>query len=239
SCQEFIRRLSESVTAEQLLSLPVSTSITVIGCGDPALIGRYAEATRCGFDILTDPSGSLYEALGLGRTLALGTRPAYMRKSMLASTLDGIWQAVRCIPEGLALRSGDHRRVGGEFLFEPEPADVVGPERGEPVRPRDREPDRGDDDDDDDDDDAECCCCGREGCGPSREVKRMTWCHRMTTTRDHAEIPELMDVLGLEAHGEEPTGDEKRWSEAPALRKGTGTTMGPRLRELMAERARS
>ncbi len=30
----------------------------------------------------------------------------------------------------------------------------------------------------------------------------MSWCHRMKNTRDHAEIPELMEVLGLDGQGQ-------------------------------------
>jgi hypothetical protein len=29
------------------------------------------------------------------------------------------------------------------------------------------------------------------------------WCHRMATTRDHAEVPELKTVLGLESEAED------------------------------------
>jgi hypothetical protein len=38
---------------------------------------------------------------------------------------------------------------------------------------------------------------------------KIVWCHRMRNTRDHAEIPELRRVLGLE-HGRPPI--RKRWS---------------------------
>ena len=30
------------------------------------------------------------------------------------------------------------------------------------------------------------------------ENERVTWCHRMKNTRDHAEIPEMRRVLGLD-----------------------------------------
>jgi len=53
------------------------------------------------------------------------------------------------------------------------------------------------------------------------EEKTVTWCHRMRTTRDHAEIPELMEILGLDGDGQ-PIKDKKRWSQALRERKGTG-----------------
>lgn len=53
------------------------------------------------------------------------------------------------------------------------------------------------------------------------EEKRVTWCHRMRNTRDHAEIPELREVLGLDGEGV-PGSDRKRWMKALQQRKGTG-----------------
>lgn len=53
------------------------------------------------------------------------------------------------------------------------------------------------------------------------EEKVVTWCHRMRNTRDHVEIPELREVLGLSGGGE-GGGDRKRWEDALGKRKGTG-----------------
>ena len=53
------------------------------------------------------------------------------------------------------------------------------------------------------------------------EEKRITWCHRMKNTRDHAELPELREVLGLDGMGV-PGKDMKRWTKALGERKGTG-----------------
>ena len=53
----------------------------------------------------------------------------------------------------------------------------------------------------------------------------------MKTTRDHAEIPELMEVLGLNGQGK-PISDAKRWSVALQSRKGTGLSMGSKMSEL-------
>lgn len=219
NCQEYLRTLAESITPDALLGLPISTFMVVVGCGDPELIDMYVEATNCPFPIYTDPTRSLFDELGMSKTLAMGTKPAYVKKSMWKSTLDSIGQGLRFVPRGLALKSGDHRQVGGEFLFEP--LDLLTPlstPRGE--RPMAmgsfQDPSSG----------------GREGGddGPVEE-KRVTWCHRMKTTRDHAEMPELMEVLGLDGHGE-PIQDQKRWSKALASRKGMGLSMASQMSKL-------
>jgi hypothetical protein len=65
---------------------------------------------------------------------------------------------------------------------------------------------------------------GKGEVGAEGEDKAVTWCHRMRTTRDHAEIPELMEVLGLDGHGE-PVGDKGLWEKALRERKGTGVSL--------------
>ncbi|PHH81777.1 hypothetical protein CDD82_7883 [Ophiocordyceps australis] len=210
NCQEFLRSLAESVTPDALLRLPISTFVVVIGCGDPALISMYTDATQCPFPIYTDPNHALFDALGMIKTLNLGDRPAYQRRSMVTGIVASIGQALRYVPAGLALRSGDQRQVGGEFLFEPM----------DPVTPLDMA-----------DDEADCGLAGVETKGEPIETKRVTWCHRMRTTRDHAEIPELMEVLGLDGQGE-PIKDGKRWSKALNTRKGTGFTMANQMRRI-------
>ena len=63
------------------------------------------------------------------------------------------------------------------------------------------------------------------------EEKRVTWCHRMKTTRDHVEMPELMEVLGLgkdspqqllQSQRSASLGEKEkqRWSRAVQERKG-------------------
>ncbi|KAG8169084.1 hypothetical protein KVR01_001833 [Diaporthe batatas] len=250
NCQEYLRSLSASITAESLLQLPIPTFIAVVGCGDPALIDMYASETACPFPIYADPTRKLYQELGMIKTLALGTRPAYMNKSILKSSLDSIVQGVKQIKNGLVLKAGDQRQIGGEFLFEP--VDVRSPEVESPshefdrrLKPEDNENSsnngskkgaaQAEEDrlseaakrsratsvvtDNDNDEEEE----------PSLvEEKKVTWCHRMRTTRDHAEIPELMEILGLTGHGK-PSKDQKRWSKALESRKGTGLSMAKRM----------
>ena len=181
----------------------------------------YVDATKCPFPVYTDPTRSLFEELGMTKTLALGPKPAYMKKSMWKSTLDSIAQGLRALPKGNSLKSGDKRQVGGEFLFEP--LDMVTPI----VTPQDERPmtagplyDSGSGSGGRDGDEDDCL-----------EVKHVSWAHRMKTTRDHAEIPELMEVLGLDGHGT-PIKNRKRWSKALELRKGKGLSMAGEMGKL-------
>lgn len=175
------------------------------------------------------------------KTLALGQRPAYMNKSLLKSSLDSIVQGVKQIKSGLAIKGGDQRQIGGEFLFEP--VDLRTPD-GSPVQQFDRRLEANE-------------ARGAKSSGETAatkhsrttsvtdndndeveephlvEEKKVTWCHRMKTTRDHAEIPELMEILGLNGQGK-PIKDQKRWSKALETRKGTGLSMASQMSQKKA-----
>ncbi|KKK20264.1 hypothetical protein ARAM_004106 [Aspergillus rambellii] len=118
SCQEYLRSLLQVINPDFLSRLPVSTSIAVIGCGDPGLIDIYASKSGCDFPIYADPTRKLYTDLGMTTSLALGPRPEYMRKGMVRIVMESIWQCLKQIPSGLAGKGGDSRQIGGEFLFE-------------------------------------------------------------------------------------------------------------------------
>jgi hypothetical protein len=150
---------------------------------------------------------------------------------VLRSSFVSIVQGLKQISRGLALKAGDQKQVGGEFLFEPEdvrsPIASPGSEKqlgalnsaanGQHV--------------------AENSSTTRATHGGSEESeeggpyeeKRVTWCHRMRSTRDHAEMPELMEVLGLDGHGK-PADDQKRWSKALESRKGTGLSLAAQMK---------
>lgn len=66
------------------------------------------------------------------------------------------------------------------------------------------------------------------------EEKRVTWCHRMRNTRDHAEMEELREVLGLDAVEEKKKA--KRRSKK-VERKGTGISLGSRTSTLLSRKA--
>jgi hypothetical protein len=217
NCQDYLRSLSESITTEALLRLPVSTFITVIGCGDPGLIDMYMAETNCPFPIYTDPTRRLFDTLGMVKTLALGERPAYMKKSLMKSVVSSVFQGLKQVKSGLVTKAGDQRQVGGEFLFEPlDLATPVSTPEGEIERTIGGELANLNGEARDSDDEY------------GREQKRVTWCHRMRSTRDHAEIPELMEILGLDGQGQ-PIKDAKRWTKALETRKGTGLSMASQM----------
>lgn len=191
NCQAYLKTLSENITTDSLLQLPIPTFIAVVGCGSPELIPMYQEATGCPFPIYADPTKHLYNELGMTRTLAMGPRPEYMRKSMLYSMAKSLVQGLKQIKGGLASKAGDIQQVGGEFLFEPV-GDMTASPMVTPIH--------------------------EDG-----EEKRITWCHRMRNTRDHAEIPELREVLGFNGAGISGK-NKRRWSKALGTRKGSGKT---------------
>ncbi|KAI0473081.1 AhpC/TSA antioxidant enzyme-domain-containing protein [Xylariaceae sp. FL0804] len=242
NCQEYLRSLSASVTPESLLQLPVSTFVAVVGCGAHELIAHYVRETGCPFPVYADPTRRLYAELGMVRTLALGSRPAYMQDRSVAHTvLSGIRQGLRQVRSGLATKSGDQRQVGGEFLFEPASlnldaplSDLVaaaldGAAADEKRTTTSHSPAEGGEEGD-----GEGAGAGAGDGTMTVEEKRVTWCHRMRSTRDHAEIPELMEILGLEGDGT-PIRDAKRWARALKQRKGTGLTMASQMSRMSLE----
>ncbi|KAF1967830.1 hypothetical protein BU23DRAFT_558996 [Bimuria novae-zelandiae CBS 107.79] len=156
NCQEYLRELSASITPESLLTLPEPTFITVIGCGRPELIEMYTQTTNCPFPIYADPTRKLYDLLNMTRTLDLGKKPEYFQSNMLFTTVQSIVQGLKTGSN--ALKGGDLKQVGGEFLF----------------------------------DHGKC-----------------VWAHRMRHTRDHAEVSEVRQLLGL---GTKESPLRKRWS---------------------------
>jgi hypothetical protein len=162
----------------------------------------WQKETNCPFPVYADPTKKLYSELGMTRTLNWGARPEYQRTSLVNLLTGSFMQSLKNLKRGKAFQGGGYQQVGGEFLFEPvtmaTPISTPEPGLGENKR------------------------LGEQlGKGPYMEEKRITWCHRMKTTRDHAEIPELREVLGLDGEGV-PGNDPKRWHQALRERKGTG-----------------
>lgn len=196
----------------------------------------YADASNCPFPIYADPTRRLYSELGMVRTLALGARPAYMKTHLLKSSVASVVQGLKQIGKGLALKGGDGKQVGGEFLFEP--VEVVGGEgEGEGKRvvvattPVGIEPPKawaeGGETGEGKSGRSETSLDGKGEPDAEGEDKVVTWCHRMKNTRDHAEVPELMEVLGLDGDGR-PVEDKERWERALRERKGTGVSVAGR-----------
>jgi hypothetical protein len=116
NCQEYLRTLSSSIKPDDLLALPTPTSIIVIGCGRPELIPMYTETTGCPFPIYADPTRKLYDILGMTRTFDLGSKPQYMQTNVLINSVQSIFQGLSTGRK--ALKGGDFKQVGGEFMFE-------------------------------------------------------------------------------------------------------------------------
>lgn len=192
----------------------MSTSIAVIGCGSYKLIKDYMTYSNCAYPVYADSTQHLYKELGMIRTLAPGERPAYMQNAPMAkSIVTSIFQGLKQVKTGLVLQMGDQKQVGGEFLFEPASMSFDTPI----PTPEDEaaEPD-----------------FDQKTLGHDRiEEKRITWCHRMRNTRDHAEVPELMEQLGLASNGV-AVDDEKRWAKQLRSRKGTGLSMASQMSRL-------
>lgn len=169
------------------------------------------------------------------RTWEIGEKPAYIKKSFAGLVASSLLQGLKQLPSGLATKAGDSKQVGGEFLFEPtdlatpiatpEP-DTVGRSLDEALA-RQQQRKSGSVHEDVDE--------GLYG----TEEKHVTWCHRMKTTRDHAEISELMEVLGLDNGTDDhdkPTQDERRGSKSFSERKGTGFSLASQMGRLSDRR---
>ncbi|KAK6597706.1 hypothetical protein H4I96_08658 [Botrytis cinerea] len=185
NCQEYLRTLATSITEDSLLQLHTPTFIAVVGCGSPSLIPMYQEATNCPFPIYADPTKKLYDELGMMRTLNLGARPEYQRRGTLMGIGQSVLQSLKQIKGGKLFQGGDYQQVGGEFLFEPVrmSTPITSPADG-PVGMHASGGILGNGD--------------KIGESEGYEEKRITWCHRMKNTRDHAEIPEIREVLGFD-----------------------------------------
>jgi len=132
------------------------------------MIPHYLKTTNCPYKLYADPTKGVYSALGMGKTLDLGSRkPEYIQQAAWKSVVSSVWQGVSWKHGGFATKGGDFWQVGGEWLFQK----VV--EKG-----------------------------GEDPSGSGEEKWEVKWYHRMQNTRDHAELPEIRRVLGLDAAGE-------------------------------------
>ncbi|KAL4928109.1 peroxiredoxin-like family protein [Aspergillus undulatus] len=115
SCQEYLQRLCAAIPPEKL---PASTSIAVVGCGDPSLIPYYAAETGCPYPMYCDPTRGLYDALGMINTWDVGPQPSYISKSVPRLALEGIYTGLSHLWSGKTFKAGPGKQQGGEFLFE-------------------------------------------------------------------------------------------------------------------------
>jgi hypothetical protein len=197
--------ISQCIAYSSLILLPVCTTIVIVGCGSASLIPMFKAETSCRFLIFADPHGELHTELGMICSSNLGLRPDYQRHSMAANMWKGFKQSFRLRNESKALECGDRNQVGGEFLFEPLEIDTPSPSFvGADVK------------------------VARPAAGfrvPRRPVdgeeKMVSWCYRMRHMRDHVELPELREVLGMKGSGG-PGNHPMRWERALKQRKGVG-----------------
>lgn len=76
----------------------------------------YAQTTNCPFPIYADPTRKLYDILGMTRTYDLGKKPEYIHSNLFVTSVQSIVQGIKT--GNKALKGGDFKQVGGEFLFE-------------------------------------------------------------------------------------------------------------------------
>lgn len=121
ACQAYLKALSKEITMQAYYTMPVPTSIIVIGCGSPDMIPHYKAATGCPFPIFAEPSRRLYKILGMGLSVNIGSkRPTYMKEiSPPAWLAEQIRQLSKYEGKrGTRFRSGNWLQIGGEFLFQ-------------------------------------------------------------------------------------------------------------------------
>lgn len=126
ACQAYLQVLTQGISMREYFSIPVPTSIIIIGCGQPHLIPHYKAFTNCPFPIFADPTRNLFKSLGMTATLNIGSsRPDYMKDISPAAWAAGQFKTVNASlkdPDGIRkrdiLRGGHLLQVGGEFLFE-------------------------------------------------------------------------------------------------------------------------
>ena len=203
--QEYVRRVSLSIAYSSLILLPVSTTVVILGCGSPFLIPLFKAETGCCFPVFTDPHGELHMELGMICSSNLGLRPEYQRNSMAVNMWKGFKQSFRLRKENKALQCSDRNQVGGEFLFEPLEIDTPSPSMVSA--------------------DVKVARSAVDLRVPRTPVdgedKMVSWCYRMRHARDHVELPELREVLGMKGNGG-PGNHPRRWERALRERKGVG-----------------
>ncbi|RMD43196.1 hypothetical protein DV735_g1904, partial [Chaetothyriales sp. CBS 134920] len=173
NCQEYIRQMSKSLRRDSLASR--DTSVIIIGCGEPTLIAWYVKLTQSAYPIYVDPNTRLYKLLGTHRTVSRGTRrPSYVQHSLFMESVMSLVQGIKRLAVGDVRRAGNLRVNGGEFLFWRDGGS--GGSGGAKVNQQQPQPQYAD--------------------------WKIWWCHRMRNTRDHTEIDELRETMGLSSGGD-------------------------------------
>ncbi|TID19723.1 hypothetical protein E2P81_ATG06890 [Venturia nashicola] len=117
ACQAYIRLLSKSISLQTYFTLPVPTSITIIGLGSPKLINLYRKITGTQFPIYADPTKKLYKALGMSWSMSMGPRVDYTGGETEYQWVKNQTKLIMHTPTDLRLKGGNVFWVGGEFMF--------------------------------------------------------------------------------------------------------------------------
>ena len=213
NCQEFLRTV---ITHMPPSAMPPQTSVAIVGCGSPTLITSYISelGVECPYPIYADPTYRLYTVLGMHRSLSLGGKdPDYIQQTILAGIVKSIVQGVKRIGAGDVTKAGDLSQNGGEFMFEVDGPDMETKPGKAKSQPK-----------------------GNAG------LKRIevTFCHRMSNTRDHTEVPKLCKAVRI-ADTEEDTiqrRPERRWTSGPGVG-GLARSLSNRRQSWLGKRSNS
>lgn len=204
ACQAYVKALSETISMQEYFTIPIPTSIIVIGCGHPNLIPFYKEITGTSFPIFAEPSRRLFKKLGMVLSANLGRqRPGYMRDisapAWLAGQITTMRQGLQArkdvkritrmtsgfdlvpVPRNPPDTASAQEEVSYEHLVDFKEAEMLA--RAKSIRKRDLV--RG----------GNPFQIGGEFLFEDGEV---IWCHRMRHYRNHVEISDIRRLLDLE-----------------------------------------
>ncbi|KAI8716521.1 hypothetical protein NCS52_00946200 [Fusarium sp. LHS14.1] len=113
----YVKFLSEEASPEKIASS--NTSIVIIGNGVPEVIKMYIENTGCKHPVYVEPTGKLFEGLGMIKTWVEGPATNYASESSPSAFFHAASGLVRGLLAGYpAIKVGKPNQQGGEFLFE-------------------------------------------------------------------------------------------------------------------------
>ncbi|KAM0421285.1 hypothetical protein ACHAPT_011007 [Fusarium lateritium] len=122
ACSNYVKFLSEEASPEKLA--PSNTSIVIIGNADPEVIKMYLENTGCKHPVYVEPTGKLFDGLGMIKTWIEGPAKGYASESSTWLFFQSASKLVRGLLAGYpATKVGKPNQQGGEFMFEGDEAE--------------------------------------------------------------------------------------------------------------------
>lgn len=108
--------LFTSITPEAIAAAKRPTDVIIIGCGEPDLLDSYNKTVKNPYTLYTEPTGKIYEELGMIKKNELGpARPDYQKQSLPKAILTSMWQGLRHASN--ITRGGNPWQIGGAFIF--------------------------------------------------------------------------------------------------------------------------